>query len=133
MKDEVQAARAAGGRKAEGGGRAGTGGQLRQCAGMKNKLPMEEGILNELWTLYAETHMAGVFGGLNDAYSAQGVQAGIVATLLTALPEAQFREVMIRWEVDAIRLTQLLHIAGVWTEAGSQRSEVRRQKSDGRS
>jgi len=59
--------------------------------------------------------MAGVFGGLNDAYSALGVRAGIVATLLAVLPEEQFRETMIHWEVDAITLTQLLHVAGVWT------------------
>lgn len=78
------------------------------------KVPVPVEVLDHLWTLYSETHMAGVFGGLNEAYSAQGVQAGIVATLLAVLPEEQFREVMIRWEVDAIRLTQLLHVAGVW-------------------
>ena len=89
-----------------------SGRPLAGCEGRRCGTRLPEGILNELWTLDAETHMAGVFGGLHEAHSAQGVQAGIVVTLLAVLPAEQFREVMIQWDVDAIRLTQLLHVAG---------------------
>lgn len=81
---------------------------------LRRRQPLSPETLLHLWTLYAETHMAGGFGGLSDAHAAQGVRAGIVATLLAVLPEEQFREVIIRWDVDAITLTQLLHVAGVW-------------------
>lgn len=48
----------------------------------------------------------------SSAASARGVQAGLVAALHAILPADQFRAVMIQWEVDAIKLSELLHIAG---------------------
>jgi|GEM_PF-3820961 len=70
-------------------------------------------ILLSLGALYATSEMKGLLGELDEIREARGIQAGLVAALHAILPPAQFRAVMIQWEVDAIKLSEFLHLAGV--------------------
>ena len=66
-------------------------------------------ILLNLGVLYAGKQLDDALG--LDA-EARGIQAGIVTTLHAILPPAQFRAVMIQWEVDAIKLSEFLALSG---------------------
>lgn len=109
---------------------AGAGADLRARAdvvsGSRKRLPVTEGlaplpsdVLLRLGTLICEQQVGGLMGTEQEAHTARGVQAGIVATLHAVLPAEQFRQVMIQWDIDAIRLSELLHIAG-----GNQQEET---------
>ncbi len=52
-------------------------------------------------------------GDQPSAFQAMGVQAGIVAGLFMALPSAEFEAVMSEWEVDKIKISECLQIAGI--------------------
>ncbi len=84
---------------------------------------LDQTTLLALGTLYVEREMDRMLGEPDEARIAQGVQAGIITTLHALLAPAQFRAVLIQWEVDAIRLTELLHIAGSSATTG-QHSET---------
>jgi hypothetical protein len=73
--------------------------------------PLPSEILLNLGTIYATSEMKGLLGGPDEIREARGIQAGIVAALREILPPAQFRDVMIQWEVDAIKLSELLDLA----------------------
>lgn len=75
-------------------------------------------ILLNLGTLYATTEINAMLGESSETVTARGVQAGLVVALHAILPPAQFRAVMIQWEVDAIRLSELLHLAGASATPG---------------
>ena len=75
--------------------------------------PLPSEILLNLGAIYATNEMKGLLGELDEIREARGIQAGLVTTLHAILPPAQFRAVMIQWEVDAIKLSEFLHIAGV--------------------
>ncbi|HEV2691419.1 MAG TPA: hypothetical protein VG347_00835 [Verrucomicrobiae bacterium] len=68
--------------------------------------------LQRLGEIYLGLQMAGTFGGMEQT-EATAVMAGIVATLHTILSPEQFRGVMILWEVDAIKLSEYLHLAQI--------------------
>ena len=70
-------------------------------------------VLLRFGALFANAQINGMMGEAAEVYAARGVQAGLVATLHELLPPAQFRSVMIQWEVDAIKLSELLELAGV--------------------
>ena len=74
--------------------------------------PLPSEILLNLGALYATSEMKGLLGELDEIREARGIQAGLVAALHAILPPAQFRAVMIQWEVDAIKLSEFLHLAG---------------------
>ncbi len=44
----------------------------------------------------------------------------MIVTLHELLPPKQFRDVMIQWEVDAIKLTELLALAGAGSHRGTE-------------
>ncbi len=76
------------------------------------RLPLPSEILLKVGTLYATSGVTIALGTARENMQAHGVQAGIVATLHAILAPAQFRDVMIQWDVDAIKLSELLHLAG---------------------
>ena len=69
-------------------------------------VPVE--ILLNLGATFGAQQIAAMMGEMNEALVARGVMAGIVATLQEILPTAQFRNVMIQWEIDGFKLTDLL-------------------------
>jgi late competence protein required for DNA uptake (superfamily II DNA/RNA helicase) len=77
--------------------------------------------LLQLGTIYAGLEMDRLF---NQGGVAVAVQAGIVATLHAILTPKQFRDVMIQWEVDAIKLSELLHLAGASATPGNNETQI---------
>ena len=74
--------------------------------------PLPSEILLNLGALYAAKQMDHLLGEPSEAGVAFGVMAGIVTALHAILPPAQFRAVLIQWEVDPIKLSEFLHLAG---------------------
>jgi len=77
--------------------------------------------LLRLGTIYTELQMSLVFGV--DQPVTRGVMAGIVATLHEILPARQFHAVMIQWDVDAIKLSELLNLAGADQQEQTESTE----------
>jgi hypothetical protein len=74
-----------------------------------NTLTTEQ--LLRLGTMFANHQIAGLMGSADEAQTGRGVIAGIVATLHEVLPPARFHSVMIQWEIDDIKLSELLELA----------------------
>jgi hypothetical protein len=90
----------------------------------EGKSPLPSETLLQLGALYAGADVAAMLGEESEAVTARGVQAGLVATLHAVLPPAQFRSVMIQWEVDAIKLSELLDIAGANQQERTEGTEA---------
>ena len=75
--------------------------------------PLPSEILLQLGAIYADREVAAMLGNARVNLQSRGVQAGLVVALHAILPPAQFRAVIIQWEVDAIKLSEFLHLAGV--------------------
>jgi hypothetical protein len=86
--------------------------------------PLPAETLLQLGALYAGADVAAMLGEESEDVTARGVQAGIVATLHQILPPNQFRSVMVQWEVDAIKLSELLHVAGAAEQEQTEGTEA---------
>lgn len=82
------------------------------------KLSTEQ--LLALGTIHAGLSMNRLLGTDWEQHAATNVIAGLVTTLHTILPPEQFRAVMVQWEVDAIQLSEYLHLAGSSATTGNQ-------------
>lgn len=74
--------------------------------------PLASEILLELGGIYARQEVAVMLGDMDEARCGLGIQTGLVMALKHILPPDQFRQVMVQWEVDAIKLSEYLALAG---------------------
>jgi len=79
------------------------------------KSPLPSATLLRLGTIVAGNQVAAGFGGEDEARAANAVIAGIVIALNEIVPEKQFRQIMVQWEIDRIRLGQIFETAGLDT------------------
>ena len=82
--------------------------------------PLDNNQLLRLGTIIARHQVPALFGDQAEIETSRAIIAGVVVTLHEILPPDQFRQVMVQWEIDAIKLSQLLDLAGASPSPGGE-------------
>ena len=75
--------------------------------------PLPSEILLKLGAIVASLQIAAAFGDQAEHQNSPAVIAGIVVALSEIIPPRQFRQVMVQWEMDEIKLAEIFSMAGL--------------------